>query len=226
MAKSQFDVARGKTREFVRINNVEDHMFHGPVSDQYWAEPFRVIVINMESYGYKDHNEVDRNMLIEWLYDAGHKRTRTTRYTLALLALVLERVTQGSHPSRESIAAAYRNKCLLEQTLDRTVYYNIRSKSNENKKEDFAAIVAMGPSDIGVLIWAEILALDPHVLIISGNAGLVALNVLAKLKPTLHLRQQVSWNGVLIQSIAHPSRPNYAAWCSAIDGIGNACKNF
>ena len=142
------------------------------------------------------------------------------------MALVLERVTQGSHPSRESIAAAYQNKCLLEQTLDRTVYYNIRSKSNVNKKENFAAIVAMGPSNIGALIWAEILALDPHVLIISGNAGLLALNVLAKLKPILHLRQQVSWNGVLIQSIAHPSRPNYAAWCSVIDGIGNACKNF
>ena len=222
MSKSQFQIARATTREFLRHKNITNHNFYGPVSDQYWNEPFRVVAVNMDSYGYPDLYEMDCNELIRWLNDAGHTRTKTARYTLAILTLLLARVIHGKHPSREDFTAAFRDKVLLEQTLDRTVYYNIRPESNQNKEQDFAAIAAVGASELGALLWSEIQAFDPHVVIVSGVAGLAALNGCAKLNPALHFRKQiVSQDGFLIQSIAHPSRPNYTTSCSMIDGIGN-----
>ena len=102
-------------------------------------------MLNMEPYGYNDGTYVaDREMLIEWLNDAGGTGTRTLHYSLAILSVLLLRIEGTSNATHESLEAAYRNRELLEDTLDRTVYFNIRSTSNERKEQDFAAIAGVG----------------------------------------------------------------------------------
>jgi hypothetical protein len=221
MSKTQYRETRVVTLSFLISNRILDHMFHGPVSNRYWNEPFRVIAVNMESYGYQGHNEVDRAMLIDWLYDNGNTRTRTARYTYTLMSVLLACVLNDEQPNAEKFRSAYSSCSILEQTLDRTVYYNIRPESNTVKAQDFGAIASTGASEIGALIWSEIRALDPKVILVSGHAGLDALNNLAKLDPPLKWKgATIHPDGFWIQSVAHPSRPNYAAWSRFIDDIG------
>ena len=226
MAKLDFQIAREATKAFLCSNRIENHMFHGPVSSRYWEESLRIVAINMESYGYGGHYEVDRDTLIDWLYDVGNTGTRTTRYTLTILANLLRKVHEEVAPSRETLHDAYANGSLLEQTLDRTVYFNIRPESNTIKEQDYAAIAAVGVSRIGHLIWAEIMSLDPHVVIVSGHAGLAALNGIAALDPPLGFgKDMIHPNRFVIQSISHPSRPNYSAWCSIIEQVVKRSKD-
>ncbi len=226
MSKEQFLKARQDTWNYLRENKVENHMFHGPVSDQFWNSKIRMIAINMESYGYDGHCEADRAMLTDWLYDAGGTDTRTVRYTLAILAALKQRIIDGNSPSYEKFQEIYINNDLLERTLDETVYYNIRPESNPNKEQDYAAIAAVGDSLIGSLLWGEIQSFDPQIIIVSGQAGLTALNGIASLNPPLHFRESMRHSdGFIIQSIAHPSRPNYEAWSSTIEQITSKLKS-
>ena len=53
MGKHQHFEAQSNTKDYLRSKGVSDHMIYGPVSDQYWREPLRVVAINMEPYGYE-----------------------------------------------------------------------------------------------------------------------------------------------------------------------------
>ena len=195
-------------------------MFHSPATDRYWSEPFRVMILNMEAYGYDGHCEVDRDMLIDWLYDAGNTRTRTTRYSLAILSVLLKRLEMSSEASWDALQAAYGDDTLLEETLDRTVYFNIRPETNVRKEQDYAAIAGVGSSEVGQLIWAEIQALEPHVILVGGQAGLEALNGVAAFNSPIAFRGSlVDPAGLVIQSISHPSRPQYEEWSSVIESV-------
>ena len=192
-------------------------MFYGPVSPSYWKQRFRLVIINMEPYGYHGICEVDRDTLIDWLYDAGDSGTRTTRYSFAILSVLLATLECGTPPSNTGLQSAYTDDETLEGTLDRTVYFNIRPESNEQKSQDFAAITGVGSSKIGPLIWREIEALDAHAVFISGKAGLNALNGISTLVPQLSFRElRRTPSGTVFRSIPHPSRPNYDNWLTAI----------
>jgi hypothetical protein len=220
MSKDSFLAARGATRDFLARSAAEHHMFHGPATDRYWSEPYRLMILNMEAYGYDGHCEVDRDTLIDWLYDAGNTGTRTTRYSLAILSVLLKRLEKSSEASWDALQAAYGDDTLLEDTLDRTVYFNIRPETNDRKEQDFAAIAGVGSSEVGQLIWAEIQALEPHVILVGGQAGLVALNGVAAFSPPIAFRGSfVDSSGLVIQSISHPSRPQYEEWASAVESI-------
>jgi hypothetical protein len=220
MSRDSFITARGATRDFLARSAAEHHMFHGPATDRYWSEPLRVMILNMEAYGYDGHCEVDRDTLIDWLYDAGNTGTRTTRYSLAILSVLLKRLEKSSDASWDALQAAYGDDTLLEDTLDRTVYFNIRPETNENKAQDFAAIAGVGTSEVGQLIWTEMQALEPHVILVSGQAGLIALNGVASIDPPIPFRgSYVTPSGLIIHSIAHPARPHYEEWASVIESV-------
>lgn len=225
MSRESFLRARASTRDFLARANGEHHMFHGPTTGRYWSEPFRVIILNMEAYGYDGHYEVDRDTLIDWLYDVGNTRTRTTRYSMAILSVLLKRLDKSSEASWDALQAAYSDDTLLEDTLDRTVYFNIRPETNKNKAQDFAAIAGVGTSEVGRFIWAEIQALEPHVLLISGQAGLTALNGIASIEPPIPFRgSYIAPSGTIIHSISHPSRPRYEEWASVIENVAQRIK--
>ncbi len=218
---NQYQTARSKLREHLISAGTIDHMFYGPTSEQYWSEPIKLVAVNMEPYGYEGtgHFEVTRKELINWIYDVGNTKTKTTRYTLAILSVALACYRAKISPSRALLSAAYANDEEIEATLDRTVYYNIRAQSNTRKPQDYSAISAVGQSEVGRLIWNEIMALQPDVILVGGHAGLAAVNGLLGDRARLSFRGSINIDLVLIQSISHPSRPAYNHWCKAITRI-------
>ncbi|MDX2110139.1 MAG: hypothetical protein SFY80_07865 [Verrucomicrobiota bacterium] len=219
----KFHEARASLRKHLLDSGATHHMFYGPTTDRYWNEPFKVVAVNMEPYGYEKMGvfDVTRDDLIDWIYDAGDTGTKTTRYTFAVLHVALACFQKKIAASREMLSAAFANDDMIEDTLDRTIYYNIRAQSNSVKPQDYAAISAVGHSDTGRYIWAEIMALRPDVVFVGGHAGLAAVNQLLSPQGPIGFRNSAVVDGCLIYSIPHPSRPAYDAWCLAINNTLN-----
>jgi hypothetical protein len=215
--------AQLETRSYLDDNGFSDHIFYGPTSNRYWSEPIRMVAINLETWGYKGSGIFSANdgELTKWLNDSkSDSRAKTARGTFALMTVALSHLQGGTRASYAAFKAAFHDQERLEETLLRTTYYNIRPDSNPNKNQDFEAIASVGSSDLGQLIWKEILALDPHVVFVSGKAGLQAVNRLLGLKTQIKFRDcYVHSDGFVIQSIAHPSRSNYSKWTSAVESI-------
>jgi hypothetical protein len=173
MAKRDYILARQQMRQFLQDTGVDHHMFHGPTSDEYWSAPLRVLAVNMEAYGYEDcgHVEVDLPCLLNWMHDRGRTRTKTVRYTFSIIRALIDSYTGGTVPTGDYLRRAYSDAPELEAIARRVVYYNIRSTSNANKAQDFARIVASGSSTIADFKRREMVALEPHVILVSGHAG-------------------------------------------------------
>ncbi len=222
MAKHNYHFAREQTRQFLKKTGTAHHMFYGPISDDYWSAPLRVLAVNMEPYGYEDcgHVEVDWPCLRGWMYDAGSTRTKTVRYTLAIIRMLIVSYTDSTVITAENLRTAYSDATELESIAKRAVYYNIRSISNANKNQDTAGIIASGSGDIADFTRREMVALEPHVILVSGHAGLAAFNTMWHLDPALHfLEGRRHSDSIFMQSIRHPSRPNYAEYASTITNL-------
>jgi hypothetical protein len=223
MSVEDHRIAQLETRSYLDDNGFSDHIIYGPMSNRYWSEPIRMVAINLETWGYKGcgiFSAVDGE-LTKWLNDSkSDSRAKTARGTFALMTVALSHLEGGTRASYAAFKAAFQDQERLEETLLRTTYYNIRPDSNPNKNQDSEAIASVGNSDLGQLIWKEILALDPHVVLVSGKAGLNAVNRLLGVETPIKFRDcYVHSDGFVIQSIAHPSRSNYSKWTSAVESI-------
>jgi len=226
MSKTQFAQAREAVRQHLEENGIPDHMHYGPVSDRYWGEPCKLVAINMEPYGYQGCGWVDvgRDVLFGWIYDEGGTGTRTARYTFALLSVALAHLSGDEEPTREGFRSAYGSSEGIEDALERTVYYNIRPDSNDNKAQDFRRIAETGDAGLGCLVWDEIRALEADALLVGGRAGLAAVNRLTGMDTWIPFRGSgISPEGFLVQSIPHPSRANYAVWEEVVRALGRQC---
>jgi len=224
MSQEEHRAAQEETLVYVEARGIRDHIFYGPMSDSYWNEPLRMVAINLEPWGYGGcgiFRAVDHE-LRKWIEDSSSgQRSKTVRGTFALMAVALSHLDGSNEASPASFQAAFRDRVLLDRTLLRTTYYNMRPESNPSKNQDIRAITSVGSSDLGRLVWREIKALDPHVVFVSGKAGLAALNALLGLDKPIGFRQCfVHPDGFMIQSIAHPSRANYSQWTAAVEAIG------
>jgi hypothetical protein len=126
----------------------------------------------------------------------------------------------------DRLRSTYNDENLLRTCIEKTVYYNINPISNENKEQDFNKIATSGSSHVGALTWTELLSLDADVILISGKAGLIAFNTASKITPPIGFKQSSRLtNGTIVQSIAHPSRPDYTEWCRIINGLRTLYRN-
>jgi len=151
------------------------------------------------------------------MYDRGDTRTKTVRYTLAIIKTLADAHASNTPPSPQHLRTAYADALALEAVLRQTAYYNIRPTSNPEKPEDAASIVASGSAPLSAFVRDEMLALAPHVIFVSGHSGLAAFNAIWHLNPPLgYLSSMRHPCGAVIQSIRHPSRPNYTAFTTTI----------
>lgn len=225
MAKSHFQIARARTRQFLLESGTGHHMHYGPLSDEYWSASLRVLAVNMEPYGYEEcgHTDVDLNCLLDWMHDRGHTGTKTVRYTLAIVATLFD-ACAGLSPTSDTLRRAYADAARLETVARHAAYYNIRPTSNSDKAQDARSIVASGVGTTADLIRQEMVALEPHVIFVSGQPGLAAFNSMWQLEPRLRFLENC-WHGdQLFQSIRHPSRPRYDEYASTIARIAQALK--
>ena len=224
MAKAEFDLARLCTRQFVQETGLCEHMFYGPTSDEYWSAPLRVLAVNMEPYGCAG-GDVDLDELLGWMFDDSKTGTKTVRKTFSFIRTLLDAYTADIVPTREHLKMAYSDSTELKAIAKRAVYYNIRSISNTEKEQDVASIVASGSSPIADFTRREMLALEPHVILVSGQAGLTAFNTMWQLAPRLCFLTGCRYSdSTFIQSIRHPSRSNYEEYASTITNVVRAIK--
>jgi hypothetical protein len=222
MTKADFENARKQMNDYLKVHRVEHHMFYGPASDEYWLTQPRILVVNMEPYGYEDcgHVNVDYECLKGWLNDAGKTNTRTVRNSMAIVYAINDALRRDARPEPGAIRAARENQKGLESILASVAYYNIRPTSNPVKTQDSTAIRASGCSPISGFILQEMLALEPFFILVSGIHFLAAFNAMWKLDPPLCFRQRCWYaNSILIQSISHPSRICYKEVDETISGL-------
>lgn len=69
MAKADFETARKQTKCQLEKYRVQAHMFYAPATGKYWPASLRVLVVNMESYGYEAEGWIDVGCepLKQWL---------------------------------------------------------------------------------------------------------------------------------------------------------------
>ncbi len=225
MSKQEHRTAQAETLSYVNAKGITDHISYEPISDRYWSEPIRMVTINLEPWGYGGcgiFRAVD-SQLRKWISDSSSKhRSKTVKGTFAMMSVALSHLEGGDKASYAAFQAAYRNQELIENTLQRTTYYNIRPESNSSKSQNIKAITSVGSSDLGRLIWKEIRALDPDVIFVSGKAGLVAINTLLGLDKPIRFKEcYIHPDGFVIQSIVHPSRARYLQWTAAVEAVHN-----
>lgn len=223
MSKQEHTSAQAETLAYIDAQGITDHVIYGPMSDRYWSESIRIVAINLEPWGYGGCGifRATDGELEKWMNDSkSGQRSKTARGTFALMAVTLSHLEGRTKASRETFRAAYRDQAVLNETLLRTTYYNMRPDSNSGKNQDIEAITSVGRSHLGQLVWKEIRALDPHVLFVSGKAGLTALNALLCLERPIRFKECfVHPDGFVIQSVGHPSRANYLQWTAAVEAI-------
>lgn len=222
MEQNNYALARMRTRQHLKDEGIVHHMFHGPVTDEYWSVPLRVLAVNMESYGYDEcgHWEVDLPCLLDWMYDRGGTGTKTVRYTLAIVRTLFDAYSNGAFPTEDQLRLAYADAPRLEAVARQIAYYNIRSTSNANKEQDVENIIASGSATVARFTHDEMKALEPQVVLVSGRAGLTAFNAMWQLNPELQfLEKRRDASGTMLQSIRHPSRPNYQEYISMIGSL-------
>ncbi|MCF7792056.1 MAG: hypothetical protein K9M56_08675 [Victivallales bacterium] len=222
--QKEFKHAREKTKELIEAEKIKHHMFYGPTSKSYWTQKNKVLFINEEPYGYEDCGvvDVDKETLLGWFYDKGNTKTKTVKYSIAFIKVLLDSLQNDQEPNRSDLRTAYYANQELENILDKIAYYNIRSTSNNKKREDYNAIVASGNNVISQNIYMEIKALNPDIIIIGGDAARKAFNSMSNLY--IDYKSCIKSENAIIQSIKHPSIPNYNDYIDAIKTITKKIK--
>lgn len=140
-------------------------MFYGPVSDCYWSQPLKLLMVNLEPYGYQDCGKfyVDRDCLLDWMSDAGSTNTRTVRYTVATAAAILDCHKNNLLISPKTLKEAYRDISNLERALERITYYNLRPHSNYQKPQSLGSVATCAKGELGAALRSELTALEPDI---------------------------------------------------------------
>jgi hypothetical protein len=134
--KNNFDLAVKQTKDLIRELKIPHHMFYQPTTEKYWNQPFKMLAVNLEPYGYEKNKEflVDKEELLKWMFDAGGTKTKTVRYTTAFLKVIRDGSKKAKVPTLGSLRDAYHDQEGLHRVLDEVCYYNIRPTSNDIKK--------------------------------------------------------------------------------------------
>ena len=186
MSLESFSMARQETRDFLVANNISHHMYHGPVTLEYWKSKQKILIINCESYGYQDcrHVEVDYDMVLGWMFNE-NKKTKTVRNSVSMINVLIDCITRGVKASELSFKSAYRDIDSLKNGLKGIAYYNVRAESNDEVKLNADRVSCSGRGSMASVVGKEIMSLSPDYTFISGRSGCHALNEMLSLSPPL-----------------------------------------
>lgn len=202
--------------KFFKKHNIEHFQTDGPVTEAYWEQPIRIVIANLESYGYDECNHSKVQKEIHTWFDDRHN----TVLNSILFAHCLLSGIKGELLSRNQMLSLRKQHYEIRETLDKTSYINLKkvsgSQVNLNKHEYKSVMDLPGYC---ALLKTQIEALNPHILIVSGRDGLATIR-------QVYANSQISYNGSLlvkggpiVGSIRHFSRIQYANFEDRIDVI-------
>ena len=207
--QAAFAEARLKTTAILKETIIKHHMFYQPSSANYWSEPFKLLMLNLEPYGYEDCGfvDVDEACLTGWMFDDGCTGTRTLRYSTAAAAVLLDNYHNKTSPTPVAFRDAYKDTELLKTALGRICYYNLRTSSHFQKQQSNVVSDEL-KSKLGNAILEELVCLEPDVIVLSGA------HVCRAFKELLFRNDLISLDGTkfentIFMEVKHFSRPNY-----------------
>lgn len=199
---------------------IRHYCVDGPLSTAYWAAHPRILVLNLESYGYDQsgRTEVAREFP-KWI--GGLNRTPT--WSLAFVAGLRRTRELRRSLDRAELASVRR---LVKERLGEfadIAYVNVRKTSNPNTVLDAPAIYKALAGDWLRLLKQQCEALQPQLVITSGYLGSVAANrIFSFATPLAFGGIGRSEAGPLVVSLRHFSRARYADLLRGIDLIVSA----
>jgi len=206
--KPEYESAKIKTSQLADKLNLNHHMIYGPTTKTYWEQKIKIVAVNLEPYGYEGHRryEVTREILNEWMFNAG--KSRTVRNTMAAIDVLINGFYNRKSITDNDFKMAYSNTESLIKTLDKICYYNIRPVSNNIKNEANRGALDY-TSEITDSIALELKLLNPDVYLVSGNKATLALTKLLKINPNSFINGVINHENTVIISVKHFSRPSY-----------------
>lgn len=214
--------ARQKTMAILKETNIKHHMFYQPTSANYWNEPFKLLMLNLEPYGYEDCGfvDVDEACLTGWMFDEGDTGTRTLRYSTAAAAVLLDNYHNKTSPTPEAFRDAYKDTELLKTALGRICYYNLRTSSHFQKQQSNTVSKEL-KSKLGNAILQELLCLEPTVIILSGAQVTRAFKELLFRNDLINNLDGTKFENTIFMEVKHFSRPRYHELCKAFKAVLN-----
>lgn len=222
MSKDEYEKIHNEYINAVNTEGIEHYIFFGPTSTEYWKQDLKVLLINMEAYGYQNCKFINVNKdktLFNWVFNKDNKNN-TNRNTVLFSYLLKKAIREGVIVTKEQIKKEFHNGKVLEKTLEEIVIYNIKPTSNSKVKEDYKGIISSNEGRMGDYLRREILTLNPNIIVISGHSTLIAFKKLFKIHTNFKENNNIIiYNGMIIASIKHFSRPSYKKWIEVITTI-------
>lgn len=224
MSASQrgYDKLLEEWHQYCRKQKIEHYFTDGPVSPKYWSESKRVMVVNLEAYGYEEcgHTPIDADVIKHWMLSTGGKiKTKTTRYTGVFVNALFSRILSNKPVSAASIRGTYHDIDRLVDSMNRIAYVNIRKTSNSNVPQDIE-MIRFELENHGPFIRRQIEILAPNIIVFGGHEGCNAANRLFDLNDQLAYKGRKRTNAnCLLASVKHFSRISYADFAKAVNGI-------
>lgn len=226
MSLSNFQKKHEEYVTYIKSTGIKNYMFYAPSDEKkYWNQKNRILIVNMEPYGYENCGFVNANEEVGyWLHDAGHTNTKTVKYSVLFSSILMRALTTGETADIAEIRKRYYDNKLLDDTLSKITVYNIKPTSNSVKAQDVHGIIGSSNGRESEFLKAEIEALDAKYIIVSGRAGLVAFKRVMGIREKIETNMPVIVNGMLILAVNHFSRPSYDVWIENIGKILTVCK--
>lgn len=221
MSKDGYEQLQNTMKEWYASNNIDNYFLDGPVTENYWSEPFKIAVLNLEAYGYEECGKVpiSSELIDGWMRaTGGDDKTKTTRYTSVFIHTLLKALHGRTTIDTQKVKSYYYCLDELLKSMEQISYLNIRKTSNIAPSQDIAAIQRESEGIWLSFLQKQFVELAPHLVIVGGKEGCSIANEIFGLNGKLTFKgHYVANNGLKIKSVKHFSRPNYTEMAKAIN---------
>ena len=197
--------------------------------EAYFNSQFKVLICNMENYGYDGSKYYLKNVYESWLKDSyvngKNKRVypKTFRNSMRFIYVLLEKISKNKDVGFK-LERNTDSLNLLKNVVNQIAYINIRKTSNKtgSTKADVNAIKENALKN-DELIKKQIEILEPDILIIGGELTRNILNDFYDNKMPKFKKIEIVKDGfskpTIVCSLRHFSRCNYAKWKADLNAI-------
>jgi len=221
MSKIDVDNINKSWNKKIEEMGIYDYMVYSPFSDEYWNQQKKIVICNLETFGYDDCGVINVNIdqFAQWF--RATNITKTCRYSIVFIYGLLLKL-QHNYVDINILKQKYKEEDELLSVLPKITYMNIRKHSNPNINQDIQGIIHESILYKDELC-AFIDALTPDILLIGGRVGAYVLGEV--LSSTIPFNSNIQIGNTLVCSVRHFSRFNYSYYLDKINEIGNLILN-
>jgi hypothetical protein len=198
----------------------ESFLRYQPFNDAYWVEKHKLVICNLEQYGYEDEagEKVIDTEAFKYLLE--HKY-RTIRNSAILMAALYSAINTDEEVTIETIRSSYSNVPKLLDGCRNTMYMNLAKFPNiKSTKEDRQGIhsfldprftTSQNKNEHHITNFKNFMReLEARILIITGETGADIFNKIYGPEFHLPFGENVVFNNTLYISSYHPRASHFS----------------